>query len=201
MVFLGGLAAIAAGGPEAAAGPVCVPGSTTAPITADAKVSSVHPNRHYGRRDTWGLNYAPTTARSFLEFDLPTIPVGCSVSKATLGLRGTLSGQPNPPDSWPGAFVEMTLVRRDWTEAAITWTNKPGGHGCVAENFEYAHPDSWQITGIVQQAYECLRNGGLAEWNGLKARGWSPRGRGAKWRLVVDSRESAHPPTIEISWE
>jgi hypothetical protein len=94
----------------------------------------------------------------------------------------------------------MTLVRRDWTEAAITWNNKPGGHGCVAENFEYARPDSWLITGIVQQAYECLRNGALAEWNGLKARGWSPRGRGAKWRLVVDSREGPHPPVVEISW-
>src|SRR5215208_4044619 len=69
-------------------GSPCNPGGTTVPVTADAKVSSVHPNRHYGRSGTWKANYAPTNARSFFTFDLPTIPTGCAVTEATLQLHG-----------------------------------------------------------------------------------------------------------------
>lgn len=181
--------------------PICTPGGTTVPITADAKVSSAHPNRHYGRRDAWEQNYGPATARSFVKFELPTIPIGCSVTRATLDLNGALSGTPNPPNRWPGASVNTSLVRHDWTEAGITWNNMPAGKGCTAQNQNYAWTDSWEITGIVQEAYECLRTGGLAEWNGLKAKGWSPRGRGARWRLAVDSRESSHPPVVDIDWD
>ena len=79
------LAALVAAGPHdsANAGPLCIPGGTTVPVTADAKVSSVHPKRHYGHAGTLKVNYGPSTARTLLTFDLPTLPLQCTVSKAT----------------------------------------------------------------------------------------------------------------------
>src|SRR5215210_7530502 len=83
-------------GAAAVEGPVCVPGETTVPVTADAKVLAAHPNRHYGRSGSWKVNYA-ANAVSFVAFDLPALPLQCAVSKATLDLKGSYSGEPDPP--------------------------------------------------------------------------------------------------------
>jgi hypothetical protein len=194
-----GLAILAAPSPPTAgAGILCH--SVTLPLTADAKVSSLHPNRRYGRRDTWKVNYGPATARSFLSFDLPEKPLGCGVASATLDLRGRYSGQPSSPTEFPGATVDMWLVNRGWNERRITWNNRPRENGCDAGTGEYAKSRQWDITGMVQKAYECLENGTLASFEGFKLKGWSPRGRSADWKLWVDARESSHPPSVTINW-
>jgi hypothetical protein len=186
--------------PTAGAGVLCQGESPTLPLTADAKVSSVHPKRRYGRRDTWTVNYGPATARSYISFDLPEKPMGCRVTAATLDLRGRYSGQPNSPTEFPGATVDMWLVDRGWNERKITWNNRPRKNGCDAGTGEYAESDRWDLTGVVQKAYECPEKGTLASFEGLKLKGWSPRGRGARWKLSVDSRESSHPPAVTIIW-
>jgi hypothetical protein len=185
---------------SANAGPVCFPGGTTVPVTADAKVSSAHPRRHYGHARTWKVNYARAHARSLFTFDLPALPLQCTVSQAVLELKGTYSGAPKQPDRYPGANVNVTIAKGHWSEAGVTWRNMPGGNACDGGTQDYARPNSWGLTGIVQTAYRCLDSGRLAAWNGLKVSGWSPGGRGARWKLAVDSRESRHPPVVEISW-
>ena len=186
---------------SAHAGPVCIPGGTTVPVTGDAKVSSVHPKRHYGHAGTLKVNYGPASARTLLTFDLPTLPLQCTVSEATLQLKGTLSGTPSNPYDFPTASVDVSLVKKHWTEAGVTWRNMPGANACDGGTQDYARGDYWQLTGIVQSAYRCLDSGRLAAWNGLRVKGWSFGGRGASWKLVVDSRESRHPPVVEISWD
>lgn len=185
--------------PAAGAGILCH--SVTLPLTADAKVSSVHPNRRYGRLDTWKVNYGPATARSFISFALPEKPLGCGIARATLDLRGRYSGEPSSPTEYPSATVDMWLVNRAWNERRITWNNRPWANGCDAGTGEYADPRQWDITAMVQKAYECLEKGTLASFEGLKLRGWSPRGRGAHWQLAVGSRESSRPPAVTITWE
>jgi hypothetical protein len=186
---------------SANAGPVCIPGGTTVPVTADAKVSSVHPKRHYGHAGTLKVNYGPTSARTLFTFALPTLPLQCTVSEATLQLKGTLSGTPSKPGDFPGADVDLSIVKSHWTEARVTWRNMPGANACDGGTQDLARGDYWQLTGIVQSAYQCLDSGRLTAWNGLKVKGWSMTGRGASWKLVVDSRESRSPPVVEISWE
>jgi hypothetical protein len=201
MVAVVGLGiSVAANAPIAGARQLCMGGEASVPITADAKVSSVHPRRHYGRRDTWKVKYGPATTRSFITFDLPTPPIECTVDKATLELRGRYSGRPSSPTEYPGAEVDMSLIRRGWSERKITWNNKPRGNGCDVRTSEYALSRKWLITGMVQKAYQCLDDGRLASFEGFKLKGWSPGGRGAHWQLGVDSRESSHPPVVHIAW-
>jgi len=185
---------------SANAGPICIPGGTTVAVSADAKVSKVHPGRHYGRAGTWKVNYAPSNARSLITFDLPKLPLQCTVTKAVLELKGAYSGTPRQPDTYPSADINATLAKGRWTEAGVTWRNMPGGNACDGGTQDYAREDQWDLTGIVQTAYECLDAGRLPAWNGLKLSGWSVKGRGASWKIVVDSRESKHPPVVEISW-
>ena len=188
-------------GDAAGAGPLClIPGQATVPVTAYARVSSVHPRRNYGHAGRWKIDYAPTNARSLIMFGLPKLPMGCGVTDAVLELRGSYSGTPGKPDRYPGASVNLSLVKRHWSESRVTWRNMPPANGCDGGSQDFARTRSWNVTGMVQEAYRCLGNGGLAAWNGLKAKGWSVPGRGASWRLVVDSRESAHPPVVKISW-
>jgi hypothetical protein len=185
---------------SANAGPICIPGGTTVPVTADAKVSRIHPNRHYGHAGTWKVDYAPANARSLFTFHLPTLPLQCTVSKAVLELKGAYSGTPSQPDTYPSADINATLAKGRWTEAGVTWRNMPGGNACDGGTQDYARTNQWDLTGIVQTAYECLSSGRLPAWNGLKVSGWSVKGRGASWKILVDSRESRHPPVVVISW-
>jgi hypothetical protein len=174
-------------------GPVCIPGEATLPVTADAKVSKAHPYRNYGKSSRWKVNYGPSTLRSFIDFDLPPMPLGCSVKKAMLELSGKESGHPHPASEWPGAYLNFSLAGRRWSESRLTWNNMPLRVGCFG----------WfqDITLAVQDAYRCLDSGRLAEWNGLKLRGRSPTGRRAHWRFAVDSRESARPPVVHVTWD
>lgn len=183
--------------------PVCIPGEATVPLTADAKVSERHPGRHYGTASHWKVNYGPATLRSFLGFNLPAIPSGCSVKKATLEVTGTESGYPHPAEGWPGARVNVYLATGRWTERGITWKNQPAAYGCYGPSQVFATSGELLITAVIQDAYHCLDSGRLKQWNGLKLKGWSPttRGRQPHWRFAVESRESAHPPMMHISWE
>lgn len=183
-------------------GPICIPGSVTLPVTADAKVSQRHPARHYGTASRWKVNFGPATLRSFVDFKLPALPIGCSVTEATLHVTGEESGHPHPANAWPGADVNIYLASGRWTENGITWKNMPPGYGCFGEFKEYASPGDLTITTLVQDAYRCLDSGRLKKWHGLKLKGWSPKtnGRHPRWRFAIDSRESAHPPVVHISW-
>ena len=184
-------------------GPLCIPGSSTLPLTADAKVSRRHPARHYGAASRWKVNYGPATLRSFVDFDLPTIPTGCALTDATLEVTGDESGHPHPANAWPGAYVNIYLASGRWRESGITWNDMPPGYGCFGDFKDYASSGDLTITTVLQNAYRCLDSGRLKHWNGLKLKGWSPttNGRHPHWRFAVDSRESAHPPVVHISWD
>jgi hypothetical protein len=186
---------------SANAGPICIPGGTTVKVTADAKVSSAHPGHRYGHASTWKVNYAPRNTRTLLMFPLPELPLQCAITKATLELHGSYSGSPQEPDQYPGANVNMGVTNRSWNESRVNWRNMPAGNACDGASQDFARPDSWNLTGIVQSTYQCLDTGRLAAWNGLKVVGWSPAGRGASWKLVAGSRESGHPPVVEFVWE
>jgi hypothetical protein len=195
--------AAAVGASQAAVlpGPACLPGEATIPLTADARISANHPGRNYGTGSRWKVNFGPGTARSFINFELPEISDACIVTKATVSLRGSQSGRPHPATADPGANINFYLATRDWREGGITWDNQPRGHGCYGIDPEYATTDEWDITGIIDDAYRCLRAGRLDAWHGLKLRGWSPKGHHAHWRIGIDSRESDHPPVVHLSWE
>jgi hypothetical protein len=185
---------------SANAGPLCLAGEAIVPVTADAKASAAHPGRHYGHARRWKVNYGRSKVRSVFTFDLPVLPLQCSVSQAVLKLKGTYAGTPKRPDTYPSANVNLSIAQSHWTEAGVTWRNMPKGYACDGGTQDYARTSSWVLTGIVQSAYRCLESGRLDSWNGLKVGSWSPRGRGASWKIAVDSRESRHPPVVEISW-
>lgn len=122
------------------------------------------------------------------------------MSKAVLKLKGCYSGTPKQPDTYPSADVNATLAKGRWTEAGVTRRNMPASNACDGGTQDYARTKQWVLTGIVQTAYECLDSGRLGAWNGIKVSGWSVKGRGASWKIVVDSRQSRHPPVVQISW-
>ncbi|MBO3800699.1 MAG: DNRLRE domain-containing protein [Candidatus Brockarchaeota archaeon] len=88
----------------------------------DAYVSSLYPDDNYGDKEYIGIKVEtmfPTDIwRSYVKFNLETLPPGSSIFSATLWLYVY-----KPPSR--DSYLECYLVSKDWVETAITWNNQP----------------------------------------------------------------------------
>lgn len=72
------------------------------------------------------VNGDPTdTKRSFVRFNLSSIPAGSTVTSATL----TLCFASAPTGGAVGRTHELRLVTSAWTETGVTWTSQPTASG------------------------------------------------------------------------
>jgi Zn-dependent metalloprotease len=94
---------------------------------------------------------SPRTARTFLEFDLSSIPSSATVSEATLRLF--YDGCDFGPDEVDVGIYE---VMGSWTESTLSWNTQPSfawvaedivGLGCAGATNAYVQ---WDITGLAQ---------------------------------------------------
>ena len=93
--------------------------------------------------------------RSFVQFDISSIPAGSTVSSATLALCAT---------SVPGTRTyDVHSVSATWGETTITWTNQPGvAASPTASNATPASPGcmTWTVTVDVQAWVDGTTNNG-----------------------------------------
>ncbi|MGH2400347.1 MAG: DNRLRE domain-containing protein, partial [bacterium] len=87
---------------------------------ADSYVNVSSPASNYGSEVTMHVD---STERSFLLFDLSTMPVGSNVASAEL----VLCDASILPLAL-GRTHELHRVGSAWTEAGLTWSNQPGGN-------------------------------------------------------------------------
>ncbi|MEM2611963.1 MAG: DNRLRE domain-containing protein [Thermoproteota archaeon] len=90
----------------------------------DAYVSSLNPNDNYGDKDYIGIKVEssginPEVWRSYVKFNLDSLPPGSSIVSATLWLYVY-----KPPSK--SRNMECWLVSKDWSETTITWNKQPG---------------------------------------------------------------------------
>jgi len=83
----------------------------------DASVNTVAPSDNYGNYNYLSIgNYAGQISRSFLQFDLSSLPVDVVIVDAYLKLFPT-----NPGD----CSISLYQVTEGWEENTITWNNQP----------------------------------------------------------------------------
>jgi hypothetical protein len=94
--------------------------------TADSYVDSENPTSVYGEDVFLISRFNSQTDRAtqpFLRFDLSLIPVGSSISEATLKLNlKDMSGE-------KAVVVEAFRATGDWDEQTLSWNTKPTGPG------------------------------------------------------------------------
>ena len=114
----------------------------------DSYVNSLAANTNYGTAITLrvGPYYAiPTNGvyRTFVAFDLASLPADAVILTATLELYQTVSGN---------ASIAAQALTGDWSEVAVTWNNQPASTTVDESLGELT--DSWyrwNITSIVQK--------------------------------------------------
>ena len=103
--------------------PVSAATLVTVTADADAFVVKSSPNLNKGSASTLRMRNAGKVL--YVRFDVPALPVGETVSAATLQLAATTGSQ-------CVQGVEVVRAANDtWIEGTITWANQPGTTGSV----------------------------------------------------------------------
>jgi len=176
--------------------------STELGPTADARVEQSDPLKNFGTsvnlivRSKFDGETVYDNMRSFIIFDLSSLPAGANISSATLKLY---------MQDAPGVYsrtYEVYRVVETWNESTITWDNQPGVESTATSN-TLTGTDidvwlSWDVTTDVQD----FHSGSLTNY------GWMIRdmvedsgtGRWAEFRSREYSDNETLRPKLEITY-
>jgi hypothetical protein len=160
---------------------------------ADSYVDSSTPNANNGTATR--LLLQGTTGdirRSFLRFNLPTVPPGCAVTSASLVLVNDLGGRgSNEP-------IVVQRVTASWAEGGVTWVAQPtfttaGASTATTTPIGLGTRTTWNVTAIVSAQYAGSNFGvrvALVNESSDAERVW-----GARENPVGERR-----PTLTVAW-
>lgn len=143
--------------------------------TDDAYVSAENPNTNYNNRDYLFVRSALIggDARSFIKFDLRSIPPGSYIHSAILKVFMF-----DAPDS-SRVMLCHRVTESDWSESTITWNNQPGVAELVTSVATGTQNNVW-LSLIVTYSVE--------KFTSKDAAGYAPN---YGWRLRDESELSA----------
>jgi len=126
--------------------PVCSPGSQTVTPVADSWVRQDLPSANNGSSvNLFVRSQSSSNRRTFVQFTLPSLPAGCSVTGGTLRLFA-LSAQGT-------RVIQALRAAASWTESGVTWSNQPGTTGAAATSDSGTGWRTWNVTAQVQAMY------------------------------------------------
>jgi hypothetical protein len=136
----------------AAAG--CAAGSVTVNPSADSYVASTSTGSNYGGMSFFEVgNDSGNVTRALINFTLPTIPAGCTMSAATLKLTVYLAGT-------AGRTYQVYRSAAAWVAGTVTYTNQPATTGTAVTATSVASGTiSWNVLTPVQALYSGANNG------------------------------------------
>jgi hypothetical protein len=122
------------------------PGSATVTAEADSWVDQASPNSaNGGAASLLVRSQALGNRRALVDFPLPAIPAGCSLTQATLNLfAGAASA---------GRTIDVFKAGASWTEGGVTWSNQPATTGSAASAASATGALSWDVTSQTQAQY------------------------------------------------
>jgi type II secretory pathway pseudopilin PulG len=126
--------------------------------SADSKVRQDSSNSNYGNDDRMKVisRSSSKNERSFVKFDLPSVPYGCTLTGATLKLF--------QEDGDSGRTIQVYRAAASWTESGITWSNQPASTGSPSTAASSSSNDvwrTWDVLNLVQQMYAGSNHGFL----------------------------------------
>ncbi len=134
------------------------PGDQTVKANRDAYVDQNVPGSNFGGVNDLFVRSQNNSRnkRSFVGFNLPATPSGCSVTAAKLRLYAISAAS--------GRTIQVARASGAWVEGTITWTNQPGEAG-TAVTLASGSGAGWRewtggnMTTLVEQLYSGTNNG------------------------------------------
>ncbi|RMD64981.1 DNRLRE domain-containing protein [Candidatus Parcubacteria bacterium] len=119
---------------------------------ADARILNIYPSNNFGTQPEVDAGYyvaGAELARSFIKFDLSSIPAGSTISAATLSLTIYLFGV-------QADTHYIYRVTGSWTETGVSWGNQPGYTTTNGASLyvNSSGTKSWNVLGIVRDWIE-----------------------------------------------
>lgn len=165
-------------------------------IAADAFIAEQYPNNNYGAgagngfHASYGDGDPVSHQRSYLKFNVGTIPSGATVNSALLKIYQFNCWEYSAPNT---RAISVAQVNGSWTELGLTWNNKPTSSFISSTVLDCSL--GWK-TFDVKNA--------VTNWkNGQPNYGLSVYGaKNGEWFRYFSSRESGNSqvPKLEISY-
>lgn len=137
------------------AGGCSVVSSQTVTASADSWLDQGGPTSNFGSDSVLKVNSKgpSNNMRAMVQFNLPSLPSGCSVTSATLRLYN------KSPVS--GRTLSAYANAAAWTQNGVTWNNQPAtsGSASTAATPAAAGWMQWDVTSQVQGMYSGSNNG------------------------------------------
>jgi hypothetical protein len=158
----------------------CVGSTNVLTATADTYVDEDNPSSNYGTTTSlklWGDG--GHLKRFYVNFTLPALPAGCSVTSATL----TLTRSSSVTNGTLAAYRTAT----SWTETGLDWSPQPATAGAAA-TASSAATTSFTVTSQVAAMYPSSAFGFVVKANN----------EDSDTEQVFYSRTGATPPTLTV---
>jgi hypothetical protein len=99
----------------------CVPGTAVVPIGNVSFASSLSPDLPHASLRFWSVSRYKRVGqdRTYIDFTLPAIGSGCSVTSASL-IKAV-----GAPSIAPKRAINVSPIRSPWNAATLTWHNQP----------------------------------------------------------------------------
>jgi hypothetical protein len=137
--------------------------TSSATVCSNPGPQTVNPNiDSYVREDSATTNFGTATTvfvrsgsgarrRTFVRFNLPATPSGCSLTAATLRLFTTTAAA--------GRTLQVFRSAAAWTETGITWNLQPGTTGTAVTAASGAGWIQWNVLTHANALYSGTNNG------------------------------------------
>lgn len=123
-------------------------------LTADltAYVRQDAPSLNYGGAPSMAVKSGSGTAqRAFVQFTLPALGAGCTVTAATLRLSQSQTTEVR--------VIGVYQAAAAWGESTVTWANQPAQTGTAATSNSKIGWQEWAVAAHVQAHYSGTNNG------------------------------------------
>lgn len=167
-------------------GSPCTAPSDTLLSAADTFGYSAYPSSNYGTSTLYGTaTTSSAKARSFVRFNLPSVPPNCELESATLRMyvNSAASGQ----------TLQAYQVSASWSETGLTWNNMPATTGSPATTSSPSNAAwiQWDVSSMVSSQLTGSNHGFVVQD--------AAEGSGDRTNLM-DPRERSNDPELVLTW-
>lgn len=175
----------------------CTATATTLYSAGDAWVDQVAPTNNHQNDLELRVRASPTQARrTWIRFDLPTIPRHCTVTQARLRFYNKV-----PTSGRSIVVYRGTPSATPWTAGGINWGNQPTFTGTavtstITTTSTTAGWQYWHVTDHVLTQYA----GGATGNNGLVLVDSGESTGSGQEQVYYDRQDGTYNPTLVLTW-
>ncbi len=163
----------------------------------DAFVKKGQPNENKGTNAFMEVDgNAAKIRRSFVKFDLPSIPAGSTVNLATLTLCYL---QKTSQTAAPGRIHELHRATSTWTETGVTWNNQPAVAASVTDTIAVPSTSQCVDFNVTADVQAWVSGAGNNGWR-VNDQDETAKGRFGTDYVTREQADASQRPKLDVTY-